>query len=432
MGGIAVMQIQKVRRAVTGFEHGEIFLAEMRVSRFPGMQGKEKRKVGVVRVEEIEIAKVEGVVAGNGGEKRIQQVVAFVVELGVVNAEDFVELRGGAFHRGKIEVVQDDTQGKLAEVVAVQFDLLDALAELAHLRFLGIVEQHILRCCIVQIDLAHERPLGVVKVAAFGLDGAAGLAGFFFLPFGHDVIVGANVEKPFEQQRKGVRRGLLERENLDEVVVHAQIGAMTFKVRFAQIVVKEGVVLERRGIEFQRIEIQRAFQHPKRFLLSEQAHGDKVADLGTEAVHLLPEGRFRLPHLEGVEAHRRVRGKPRREFRPGPAGIAGEFQQRLRQRAPGGGSGAENDKIDRKCKKLFGFFFEIGHAVADRRIDNGFAAEGMRNGLAVAFEQELIHPVVLIKQAQGGFEALGQRVHCCSFETLIIDTAHFENDADVS
>jgi len=36
------MEIQKVGRAVIGFERSEIFPAEMVIPRFPGMQGKEK------------------------------------------------------------------------------------------------------------------------------------------------------------------------------------------------------------------------------------------------------------------------------------------------------------------------------------------------------------------------------------------------------
>ena len=42
VGDIAVVQIQEVRRAVTGLEHGEIFLAEMRVPRLAGMESEKK------------------------------------------------------------------------------------------------------------------------------------------------------------------------------------------------------------------------------------------------------------------------------------------------------------------------------------------------------------------------------------------------------
>jgi len=53
--------------------------------------------------------------------------------------------------------------------------------------------------------LKNER-FGVVEVPALGLNGAARLAGFFFFPFGDDVVVRVHVEEPFEQEGKGVGR----------------------------------------------------------------------------------------------------------------------------------------------------------------------------------------------------------------------------------
>src|ERR1700736_2133758 len=192
MGCIAVVQVQKVRRAVTRFKYREIFLTEIRVAGFAGIKGKEEGEIRVVGIQQVEIAKVKSVISWNRGEEGVEQVKPFVVKLGVMYAENFVELCGGAFDGCKIAVVQDDTQGKLAEVVAVKFNLLKAFAKFPHLRFPGIVEEHILRAGVVQIHLTHEGSLGVVKMAALGLDVAAGLARRFFPPFGHDVIVGGN------------------------------------------------------------------------------------------------------------------------------------------------------------------------------------------------------------------------------------------------
>jgi hypothetical protein len=39
---IAVMQVQEIRSAVIGFEHGQVFLPELAIADVPGMQGKEK------------------------------------------------------------------------------------------------------------------------------------------------------------------------------------------------------------------------------------------------------------------------------------------------------------------------------------------------------------------------------------------------------
>src|ERR1700745_621125 len=153
------------------------------------MQCEKKGKVRVVGIEQIQIAKVEGVIPGNGSEKGVEQVKPFVIKLRIVNTEDFVEVCGGTFHRGKIAVVKDDSQRKLPEVVAMEFDLLDSLAKLLHLGFLRIIKKQILPA-VVQSPLAHKRSLGVVKMPALGLDVAAGLAGLFFLPFRHDVVIG--------------------------------------------------------------------------------------------------------------------------------------------------------------------------------------------------------------------------------------------------
>jgi hypothetical protein len=70
----------------------------MRVSRFTLVQRKQKRIVGVVGVEQVEGAEVKDGVAGHGGQEGVQEVVAFVIELRVVNAENLVELGARAVH----------------------------------------------------------------------------------------------------------------------------------------------------------------------------------------------------------------------------------------------------------------------------------------------------------------------------------------------
>ena len=59
---------------------------------------------------------------------------------------------------------------KLAEVVSVKLDLLDALTKFADLRLLRVVQKDILCGGVVQIDLADERTLGVVEMATLGLN----------------------------------------------------------------------------------------------------------------------------------------------------------------------------------------------------------------------------------------------------------------------
>src|SRR5260370_41988409 len=88
----------------------------------------------------------------------------------VVDAEEFVKLGASAVKLRLLEVVDDDCQGELAEIVALEFELLDALPEFPDLGFLRVVEQNILRRRIVKVHLAEERSLRIVEVPAFGLD----------------------------------------------------------------------------------------------------------------------------------------------------------------------------------------------------------------------------------------------------------------------
>ena len=50
VGDVAIVKIHKIRRAVIGFEHSEILLAELEVARFARVQGEQKRQVGVIRI----------------------------------------------------------------------------------------------------------------------------------------------------------------------------------------------------------------------------------------------------------------------------------------------------------------------------------------------------------------------------------------------
>jgi len=53
-----------------------------------------------------------------------------------------------------------------------------------------------------------------------------------------------------------LRGRLFERQDLYVIVVDAQVAAMTFEVRFAQVVVEESVVLEPGKFQFRGIEVE--------------------------------------------------------------------------------------------------------------------------------------------------------------------------------
>jgi len=52
-----------------------------------------------------------------------------------------------------------------------------------------------MRRSIVQVHLAKERVLCIVKVPALGLNRSSGFAGVFFLPLGNNMVVGLNFEQ---------------------------------------------------------------------------------------------------------------------------------------------------------------------------------------------------------------------------------------------
>ena len=52
MGNVAGVQVEKVGRAVVGFDDCQVLRAEVRVRLLAGKDRKEKRQVGVVRVQQ--------------------------------------------------------------------------------------------------------------------------------------------------------------------------------------------------------------------------------------------------------------------------------------------------------------------------------------------------------------------------------------------
>src|SRR6266436_5486264 len=95
VGHIAVVEIQEVRGVVVGLEDREILLPEMEVARLATVKGEEKREIRIIGVKQIQRTQVEDVVAGDCREKGVQQVEVFFIELGVVDAENFIEVGTG-------------------------------------------------------------------------------------------------------------------------------------------------------------------------------------------------------------------------------------------------------------------------------------------------------------------------------------------------
>src|SRR5580700_5162698 len=232
-----------------------------------------------------------------------------------MDAEDLVELGGGFFDRRECAVVNDHGQRELTEVVAAQFNFLDSSSELAHLRFLGIIEQRVVRGGIVQMDLTEKGSFGVVKMPALGLYAPSRSPGLLFFPFGDDVIVRAHIEKPLEQQRIGMRGGLLEREDFDVEIVHAQMAAVAFDMRLREVVIEKRVVRALCPGELQRVEVQGTFEDAECFVLSKNSHRQEIVDLRLKTLEFLSQRRFGPRDLPAIESYGSGRRKARFELR---------------------------------------------------------------------------------------------------------------------
>ena len=92
VGNIAGMQVEIVGRAVVGFEHSQILGAEMRVRFFAGKDRKQERQIGVIRVQQIQLAEVERIVARHGGEIGVELVVGFGKKIAIHVGEEASEL----------------------------------------------------------------------------------------------------------------------------------------------------------------------------------------------------------------------------------------------------------------------------------------------------------------------------------------------------
>src|SRR6266550_3673838 len=111
------------------FENCQILLTEMAILTLPTVKGEEKRIIGVVGIEKIKRPEVKSVIAGNCRQKCIEQIVFLFVELGVMDTEDLIELGACTVHPRRVQVIDDDGEGKLAEIVSLELNLLDAFPE---------------------------------------------------------------------------------------------------------------------------------------------------------------------------------------------------------------------------------------------------------------------------------------------------------------
>src|SRR5271155_3901272 len=82
------MQVKKVGSAVVGFKRGQVFRTEMRIRLLAEENRKQKGQVGIVCVQQIQLAEVQRVVARHGGEIRVELVVGFSEQVAIRIGED--------------------------------------------------------------------------------------------------------------------------------------------------------------------------------------------------------------------------------------------------------------------------------------------------------------------------------------------------------
>src|SRR5208282_2611806 len=116
---LPVMQIQEVRCAVVGFEHGQVLGAEICIRLLAGKDRKQERQVGVVRVEQIQLAKVQRIVARHDGEIGVELIVGFRKQAAVAVGKDARKLGSKLLQFGFRAAVEDNRQRELAQRLTV-------------------------------------------------------------------------------------------------------------------------------------------------------------------------------------------------------------------------------------------------------------------------------------------------------------------------
>ncbi len=201
MRDLAVVQVQEVRRAVVGFEHRQVLRAEMRVRLLARQDRKQKRQVGVVGVQQVQLAEIERIVAGNRGEVGVELVVGFENRLPSALVKTPVNSPTSWSKFRLSSAVQNNGEREVAERLAVAQGA-QAVAEVLDVGLLRFVDQHIARIRLRRV-VAHLRDkagLRHIEVAAALVDFLAGLVRRERRPLRDDVEVGWDLQQRIEHQ----------------------------------------------------------------------------------------------------------------------------------------------------------------------------------------------------------------------------------------
>ena len=287
MGDLAVMQVQEVRRAVVRFERSKVLRAEMRVRLLARQDRKQKREVGVVRIQQIQLAEIERVVAGHRGEVGVELVVGLDEEIAVGVGEDAGELSHELVKLGLCLPIQNNREREIAQRLAVA-QSTQTVAQILDVGLLRLVYQYIARVRLRRIvtHLRHKAGLRHIEVAAALGDFLPRLVRCKRRPLGHDIEVARDLQQGVQHQRPRLGDGLFHGQHADNMVADAQMIALGLDIRVHHLIVEK-----LRGLRLARdapfVEVQQPAKEPKLPLLVENFDLHEVRKLPGERLDAL-------------------------------------------------------------------------------------------------------------------------------------------------
>src|ERR1035438_3060095 len=138
------MEIQEVWRRIFRLKNGKVLRPEMSVSLFSRKDGEKKRQVCIVGIEQIELAEVLRVVAGNGGEVRIELVVGLDEEIAVRVGEYTGELADDLVSLALCSRIHNDGEREVPKRLPVTQDT-EAIAKVLDVGLFRFVYQYVAR-----------------------------------------------------------------------------------------------------------------------------------------------------------------------------------------------------------------------------------------------------------------------------------------------
>ena len=310
VGDVLVVQVEVERRPVRRFEDGQVLAPEVGVGGRSAVEREQERQVGVVGVEQVQVAEIGGAATGDRGQPGVQEVRALLHQRGVVRGEHLETLGDAARQGCPVLVPQHHTEGTLAEEPAVEFDLAETGAEVRDEGGGPLVNQHVLRWGGRRVEVVGETRLGVVEVPTLGLDRAADGAGLLPVPFAHRDEVGRHFVETLQEVGVRPTGRVLEREHLHVVVIQAQEATVALERRVGDLGVEERVTREASQSGLPGPVVEEAPEEAEGLGLVQHARRDRVLELHDEGLDLGQQLLAGPGQVVIDQGQRAIRGQP--------------------------------------------------------------------------------------------------------------------------